>query len=408
MQARSQGYADDAQRNSMVSVFLRVLEYYSGILFLTTNRIGTFDPAFRSRIHISLYFPVLDRKATMKVFNINLAGLKADNNNYDLDEDGIRRWAEDTFVGASEDSRWNGRQIRNAFQTAVALAEYDQDQVTRIFFEAGHSIPPNMRTKVTDKHFQKVAEAASLFTKDRLGPWPKTTAIIIWILALGFQAATTESKRLQPDMNPEIHNYQSTRTADTYKPSLQLQSPPANSTFDTYEPTTSEPSGRAPRIRQPAMTHGLNIQRPTSNAIAEHHIDDPRYQQSMREPQSMLSPQQGKSRCSSTGEPYQPLDGHMAYQQQPENYFHQPMGGNGIEPPRRMSTSQQHEHTKYTRRAQVSDVSQYQRLDSRIVGDSEIQKPHMAFMGMRWRNIDVLLRLVSATRGISTEALFLG
>lgn len=45
----------DLARNAMVSVFLRVLEFYAGILFLTTNRVGTIDEAFKSRIHISLY-----------------------------------------------------------------------------------------------------------------------------------------------------------------------------------------------------------------------------------------------------------------------------------------------------------------------------------------------------------------
>lgn len=46
---------DDYGRNATVSVFLRMLEYYKGILFLTTNRIGTFDEAFKSRIHLSLF-----------------------------------------------------------------------------------------------------------------------------------------------------------------------------------------------------------------------------------------------------------------------------------------------------------------------------------------------------------------
>lgn len=33
----------DMHRNSLVSIFLRVLEYFQGILFLTTNRVETFD-----------------------------------------------------------------------------------------------------------------------------------------------------------------------------------------------------------------------------------------------------------------------------------------------------------------------------------------------------------------------------
>ena len=46
---------EDIERNSIVSVFLRIMEYYKGLLFLTTNRVGTFDEAFKSRVHISLF-----------------------------------------------------------------------------------------------------------------------------------------------------------------------------------------------------------------------------------------------------------------------------------------------------------------------------------------------------------------
>lgn len=45
---------DNVERNVLVSVFLRVLEYYEGILILTSNRVGTFDEAFKSRILLSL------------------------------------------------------------------------------------------------------------------------------------------------------------------------------------------------------------------------------------------------------------------------------------------------------------------------------------------------------------------
>lgn len=44
----------DIERNALVSLFLRTLEYYDGLLFLTTNRVGTLDEAFRSRIHVTL------------------------------------------------------------------------------------------------------------------------------------------------------------------------------------------------------------------------------------------------------------------------------------------------------------------------------------------------------------------
>jgi hypothetical protein len=38
----------DFERDGIVSVFLRMLEYYEGILFITTNRLSIMDPAFQS------------------------------------------------------------------------------------------------------------------------------------------------------------------------------------------------------------------------------------------------------------------------------------------------------------------------------------------------------------------------
>ncbi|KAK2054092.1 hypothetical protein LY76DRAFT_597261 [Colletotrichum caudatum] len=118
----------DFNRNGLVAVFLRVLEYYAGILFLTTNRIGDFDEAFASRIHMSLYYPELDEQKTLKVFRLNL----------DLIEQRFQKQGRTIIIDPSsiEDfalhhfhehryNRWNGRQIRNACQTALALAEFD-------------------------------------------------------------------------------------------------------------------------------------------------------------------------------------------------------------------------------------------------------------------------------------------
>lgn len=108
-----------------VTVFLRVLEYYAGILFLTTNRIGDFDEAFASRIHMSLHYPMLDETSTTKVFRLNLDMIKG------RLKDRIRIEEDEIILAAAKhwrehpDARWNGRQIRNACQTALALAEND-------------------------------------------------------------------------------------------------------------------------------------------------------------------------------------------------------------------------------------------------------------------------------------------
>lgn len=125
----------DFKRNGLVSVFLRVLEYYTGVLFLTTNRIGDFDEAFASRIHISLFYPQLDLDSTLEIFELNLdtiEGRLQENSSKNhlkgdirIDRKEIRKFAEDYWDNpAHKDARWNGRQIRNACQTALALAEF--------------------------------------------------------------------------------------------------------------------------------------------------------------------------------------------------------------------------------------------------------------------------------------------
>jgi hypothetical protein len=45
--------------NDLVSVYLRMLEYYRGIMFLTINRIRDFDYAIQCRISVALCYPSL-------------------------------------------------------------------------------------------------------------------------------------------------------------------------------------------------------------------------------------------------------------------------------------------------------------------------------------------------------------
>ncbi|KAI0193584.1 hypothetical protein EV127DRAFT_360831 [Xylaria flabelliformis] len=120
----------DIERNGLVSVFLRILEYYSGILFLTTNRVGAIDDAFRSRLHLILYYPKLAKGQTNNIFTYNFKRIAAINierekNNllpfeYTNTEDEILKWAKKNYKNLG----WNGRQIRNAFQTVLALSEF--------------------------------------------------------------------------------------------------------------------------------------------------------------------------------------------------------------------------------------------------------------------------------------------
>ncbi|KAM7201293.1 ATP-dependent zinc metalloprotease YME1L1 [Rhypophila sp. PSN 637] len=61
-------HPQDILRNELVSIFLRELEYFRGIIFLTTNLYSTIDSAFRSRVSLHLLFTPLTVDARLIVW----------------------------------------------------------------------------------------------------------------------------------------------------------------------------------------------------------------------------------------------------------------------------------------------------------------------------------------------------
>lgn len=113
--------ASDLRRNGLVSIFLRALEYYRGLLFLTTNRVEAFDSAFTSRIHVALHYRNLTDDDRQRIWINNFDRLERDSAGKCTVLPAARKFA---LASAEVRAlRWNGREIRNALQTAVALAE---------------------------------------------------------------------------------------------------------------------------------------------------------------------------------------------------------------------------------------------------------------------------------------------
>lgn len=114
----------DLRRNGLVSIFLRALEYYRGVLFLTTNRVESFDPAFTSRIHVALHYQRLGDAERTRIWANNFDRLERDSAGKVYVTPSAREFVFDRRSGGEVNGlRWNGREIRNALQTAVALAE---------------------------------------------------------------------------------------------------------------------------------------------------------------------------------------------------------------------------------------------------------------------------------------------
>lgn len=138
------------------------MEYYPGILILTTNRVGNFDEAIKSRVHCALYYPPLDEENTYKVWKRNIEILEERNKDADeesrvhFDRRELRKYAREHWETCEPHQRWNGRQIKNAFQTAVALAEWRR-------LEKADKTGQPKGPVLTRRDFEQVAEANKHF-----------------------------------------------------------------------------------------------------------------------------------------------------------------------------------------------------------------------------------------------------
>ncbi|KAI1407577.1 P-loop containing nucleoside triphosphate hydrolase protein [Hypoxylon sp. FL1857] len=141
--------AKDIARNGLVSIFLRALEYYRGVLFLTTNRVQTFDSAFTSRIHVALHYKALTDADREKIWLNSFERLERDSGGKVHVGVATREYAYESRDVQS--LCWNGREIRNALQTAVALAETEA-------LEDGAD-----KVTVSDKHLRAVVKMSRGF-----------------------------------------------------------------------------------------------------------------------------------------------------------------------------------------------------------------------------------------------------
>jgi AAA+ superfamily predicted ATPase len=79
-------------------------------MFLTTNRVNTFDPAFQSRIHISLDYQELSMPSRRMIWK-----------NF-IESGPLENRVTDTQLNTLSLLHMNGRQIKNVLKTAQLLA----------------------------------------------------------------------------------------------------------------------------------------------------------------------------------------------------------------------------------------------------------------------------------------------
>lgn len=152
------------------------------MLFLTSNREGLIDEAFKSRIHVALRYKAIDMKGTEQIWLNIMRKISEENENKKLpvtfDKGKLVGWALEHFEenssrradGASPTSTatWNGRQIRNAFQTAIALATFERlERLEEKGYTEEQALakkkPKYSEIQLTREHFKTVAKVVGEF-----------------------------------------------------------------------------------------------------------------------------------------------------------------------------------------------------------------------------------------------------
>lgn len=122
----------------MFTGFLRALEYYHGILFLTTNRVGSFDDAFISRIHVKLYYQDFTESQRQQVWQTFIDRLAQDRGDYMRLNIDAKEYLRSSHVKAM---KWNGREIRNGkFKALNFLNKLSYSRILTVFAQASRQL----------------------------------------------------------------------------------------------------------------------------------------------------------------------------------------------------------------------------------------------------------------------------
>lgn len=135
--------SEEFERNALVNVFLRHLEYYQGLLFLTSNRVEEFDPAFNSRIHLHVQYQEPDATIRTQIWRHFIP----------------KNWPDSVAEGLGNDLEINGRDIKNLMRTAVLLGQ-----------GAKHTLSEDLIRTVYNINFRNLQKAPAMGSQGVTNP----------------------------------------------------------------------------------------------------------------------------------------------------------------------------------------------------------------------------------------------
>ncbi|CAG7985873.1 unnamed protein product [Penicillium salamii] len=141
--------------NRLVTIFLRKLEYYQGILFLTSNRGIQFDDAILSRIHLIIEYENLTREFRRDLWSTFLSKARTMQGPAIVEEHELRRL---------ESLALNGREV--GVRVALKFSLADQMNQIKNVAAIAHALAEADVNQVNYKYLKLAAESNKKFSKE--------------------------------------------------------------------------------------------------------------------------------------------------------------------------------------------------------------------------------------------------
>ncbi|THY31303.1 P-loop containing nucleoside triphosphate hydrolase protein [Aureobasidium pullulans] len=155
LEARRDDSHEATNRNALVAVFLRHLEYFSGIVFLTTNRIHVFDAAMKSRVHLALGYYEPDKEGRRRIWKQSLEKLQQEDSELDIDN----------ISEQLSKERLNGREIFNTIHTASTLARFGAEKLHLSHIQEVHGVRRDFETSLEKMRHSALGHSAEVVSQ---------------------------------------------------------------------------------------------------------------------------------------------------------------------------------------------------------------------------------------------------
>jgi AAA+ superfamily predicted ATPase len=136
----------------------RILEYFDGVIFLTTNRVMKLDIATLSCIHYAIHFTEVTKDQECGIWNEQLRQLGVKNGNVTSSERKRIEKQIDKYLQRQRGAEYNhhiglnGREIHNVFKTAQHAANGDdRRKITAEDLEEAIEAIQNFRSKMRER-----------------------------------------------------------------------------------------------------------------------------------------------------------------------------------------------------------------------------------------------------------------